>query len=661
MIYAYDVESFANFFSAIFINVNNLTDRHVFITHDLYRDDNNKLIEFLQQDNLTLVGHNSLSYDDLMLRAIIMFPHIKGEQLQRLTSRLIVGSQDDRKDIPHYYELAYPDDPMWVSIDTLALTRVNQIRVSLKHAGVVLRHNKLQDLPLPPGSSVAPDMVDDIIKYNINDVLITIKLYKELLPMIDMRREVSESFGVDVLTANDTEIAKQILAKRYSEATGIPLNKLKSMRTERGVLRFGDCIGKNIEFETPELQGMVKSLENKLLYPSNFYKYRKDIVFDGVEYHIGVGGLHSADPPRILRSNDKYIIRDSDATSFYPNILMLNGFYPEHLGEEYLVLYKSIVDERVVAKAEYKRTGNKAANVKQAGLKIAINSGFGLMGNRYAWLYDPKALVSITISGQLYLLDLIEKLYLAGIHTVSANTDGIVCKIPREMENLFFDICHIWEERTRFTLEYTDYAQLIQRDVNNYLTIKPDGKTKTKGLFQNDAAIQINGEYYDTAAYNLFLNGTNDLSKYRTIPGFSKGFKSPVISVALYQYFVHGIAPMTTIKNHHDITDFLTSQRANAEKFETVVTELDENGDLINSEMQKTNRYLVTTLGNGVSLHKDHKYGGKDVSMLAGQHVQILNDIDSYNPKDYNINYKWYGDEVWKVINQIDPPYAKLW
>lgn len=663
-VYAYDVESFANFFSAIFINVADKADQHVFVVHDDYQNDNATLIAFLQQGDLTLVGHNSLDYDDLMLRAILLYPHITGEKLQRLTKRLIEGERMARKDIPHYSELAYPKKSLWVSIDTLALTRVNQIRVGLKHAGVVLRHERLQDLPLPPGSTISPDQVAAIIDYNLNDVLMTIRLYDELLPLIDMRRDVTAAFGVDVLTANDTEIAKQILGKLYCDETGIDWQSLKSMRTERDILIAGDCIGQNIVFETPTFQALLAKLKTKRLYPSNFYKYRFDVEFDGVTYGVGVGGLHSADPPRILQSDDAYIVRDSDCESFYPNILMNNGFYPQHLGGEYLNLYKSIVSERVSAKAAYKATGDKGMSVKEKGLKIAINSGFGLMGNRYAWLYDPKALVSITISGQLYLLDLIEKLYLAGIHTVSANTDGIVCHIPRNMEPVHKAVCQAWEARTNFRLEYTDYDKLIQRDVNNYLTIKPNGSVKTKGIFQNDVGFRASfGGFYDTGLYNDYVQGNvtyETAQKHRIIPGFSKGYFAPIISIALYQYFVHGVAPAVTVRNHWDVTDYLISQRADAAKFDILAVMLD-GCDLTEQRQQKTNRYLVTQLGAGVSLRKGHKHGGKDAAMLAGQHVLILNDIDSYAASDYNIKYEWYEKQVWAVIDKIDPPTGKLW
>ena len=673
MIYVYDIETYINFTSIIFIRIGDPTlTPIVFILHNDFRNDRDALVEFLKQPDLQLIGHNSIDFDDIVLRAIVKYPNITATHLYRLAKRLIEGTRADRHNIQGYNELAYPKKLLWASRDTLALTRVNQVRVGLKHAGVVLRHPRLQDLPYPPDRFIVPEDVPVLIDYNINDCLITRLMYYELLPIIRMREDISKMFEVDVYSTNDTEIAKEILAKEYMAKTGIAWTTLKEMRTERGVIQGSDCIGKNIRFDTPELQRLLAYVSNQRLYPSNNYKYKLEVEFDDVHYKIGVGGLHSDDKPRILASTADVTIRDADVTSFYPFILINNGFYPAHLGEIYPVIYQSIVDQRVIAKKLAKK-GDVAAAIRQAGLKIAINSGFGLMGNRYSWLYDPQALVSITISGQLYLLDLIEKLYLAGIHTLSANTDGIVCEVPVSKEATYQSVCAEWQARTNFNLEFANYAQLIQRDVNNYLSIKDSGEVKTKGIFQNDAGFRWdfgNGMgFYDTNLYNRAINGLipteDELASNRIIPGFSRGFSKPVVSIALYQYFVHGIDPAITIHKHRDVHDFIISQRADANKFDILETRLanddDPENDLVDTHLQKTNRWIVTQLGAGASIYKSSKTSARKISMVAGEHLLLLNDIDTTDASEYNIKYEWYIKETWQIIDKIKPPQAALW
>jgi hypothetical protein len=78
---------------------------------------------------------------------------------------------------------------------------------------------------------------------------------------------------------------------------------------------------------------------------------------------------------------------------------------------------------------------------------------------------------------------LIEALELAAIPVVSANTDGIVIKCPVGLEFVRDRLIKEWEARTGFNMEFTDYAALYSRDVNNYVALKPDGEVKTKGVF----------------------------------------------------------------------------------------------------------------------------------------------------------------------------------
>jgi DNA polymerase elongation subunit (family B) len=162
-----------------------------------------------------------------------------------------------------------------------------------------------------------------------------------------------------------------------------------------------------------------------------------------------------------------------DVASYYPNLIINNGFYPSHLGPRFIEVLKTITKERMQAKKD----GDK---VKADGLKITINSIFGKLGYEYFWLFDAKQFISTTVNGQLGLLMLIEQLYLGGINVISANTDGVVCSIPRELEATYYKIAKEWEKKTGLELEFTPYKKYIRRDVNSYITEKPDGDTKEK-------------------------------------------------------------------------------------------------------------------------------------------------------------------------------------
>ena len=63
----------------------------------------------------------------------------------------------------------------------------------------------------------------------------------------------------------------------------------------------------------------------------------------------------------------------------YPSLIIEYGFYPPHLGKEFLEVYKGIKDERI----EAKHNGNKLKNLT---LKLSIN-GFNIKYNTFYNLF----------------------------------------------------------------------------------------------------------------------------------------------------------------------------------------------------------------------------------------------------------------------------------
>ncbi|HPD99456.1 MAG TPA: hypothetical protein PKV52_04255, partial [Candidatus Saccharibacteria bacterium] len=82
---------------------------------------------------------------------------------------------------------------------------------------------------------------------------------------------------------------------------------------------------------------------------------------------------------------------------------------------------------------------------------------------------------------------------------------------------------------------------------------------------------------------------------------------------------------------------------------------------LVDTHLQKTNRWIVTQLGAGASIYKSSKTSARKISMVAGEHLLLLNDIDTTDASEYNIKYEWYIKETWQIIDKIKPPQAALW
>ncbi len=114
--------------------------------------------------------------------------------------------------------------------------------------------------------------------------------------------------------------------------------------------------------------------------------------------------------------------------------------------------------------------------------KIQLNGSFGKFGSKYSFLYSPQLLLQTTLTGQLCLLMLIERIS-AYADILSANTDGVTFRYSKSRKPTIDKIIARWEQDTSFVTEETEYRALYSANVNNYLAIKTDGKIKSKGAF----------------------------------------------------------------------------------------------------------------------------------------------------------------------------------
>ena len=140
------------------------------------------------------------------------------------------------------------------------------------------------------------------------------------------------------------------------------------------------------------------------------------------------------------------------------------------------------------------RAEHSRHKIQADGFKLSVNGTFGKLGSMYSALYAPQLLMQVTLTGQLCLLMLIERLEAAGCRVVSANTDGIVVLFKKAHEGVVEEVCFDWMLDTSFELERADYRALYSRDVNNYIAIKKDGSTKRKGVF-SEPGLMKNPEF----------------------------------------------------------------------------------------------------------------------------------------------------------------------
>ena len=604
--YVYDIEVFPNFFCATFLDCDT-QEASVFV---VYRDtdDRQRLRRFLEREIL-LIGFNNLFYDGPVLYALCT--RGAGDVLADLFSLSTRLVSDESRQDDDLRRLRYPRDVRWSQMDLMKIMGFDARGVSLKQTAIHLRWRRIQDLPLPYDHPITPDEVGMVLDYNLNDVLITFELYKAIQPQINLRYELGRLFDVDVTSASDSKMANVLLEKIYAQETGTDVGRLRNLRTQYTQVRLAECIGADIEFQTEALQRLKNELEDITVFAERQFGYQKSVRFGEYVYELGVGGLHSQDRPGKFLTTDEHIIRDADVSSYYPSIMIRNRIKPAHLSGDFIRILQKITQERL----EAKRAGDK---VKADGLKITVNSIFGKLGSDTFWLQDAKAMLAVTVSGQLYLLMLIEALTQAGIAVLSANTDGIVCKIPRPLEGKYNEICAWWQRKTGLELEFTDCALYVRSDVNDYLTQKADGFIKGKG-------------------------------RYATEIDLKRGYKHPVVPRCLHEYFINGKPVDQTLSETQDILDFCISQKASQNfrfEYHTV------SGITV---LQKTNRFYISNRGG--ALVKRNMTTDAVSGLFVGNTVQLLNDFDDQVPfSQYDVNLDFYRREALKYIQEIEPP-----
>lgn len=372
-------------------------------------------------------------------------------------------------------------------VKKLAINHIDLIEVapgaaSLKTYSGRMHARRMQDLPFHPNTVLSDDQIAVLRWYWVNDLDNTILLNKTLLEQIQLREALSTEYNIDLRSKSDAQIAEAVISEEVSGYNGT--------RCTRPTIDIGTAykyqVPHFLQYQSPLMRWVLEQVRSATFVVDESgsvglpeeLKALKIQIADAT-YRMGIGGLHSSEKKTAHIASANVILEDRDVTSYYPFIILNQGLYPKHLGTNFLRVYRSLVERRLAAK--------KAGHTTNANsLKIVINGSFGKLGSKYSVLYSPDLLIQVTLTGQLSLLMLIERLELAGIPVVSANTDGIVMKCPVQLVPLKDSIVKQWEQDTGFETESTNYAALYSRDVNNYIAVKSKGGTKTKGVFATE-------------------------------------------------------------------------------------------------------------------------------------------------------------------------------
>lgn len=652
--------------------INQMEARYVTIT----TSDGNVTQEAVRTD---LFGFNNQGYDDYMIKGFLMhfnrFDTTK-ELIKYLyeLSKKIISLQNDKdaffndKDIEllRSYRLPYATIDLQkvfalhaagVNIDKNSGERI-KFGKSLKQTSINLKWHELLDFTLPPIDEeeantywrkkhnyknlsldelnqlidndfdryVLPKYIKPMLYYNKNDVFLCCEIIRQKPNEVKLRYSLSNAFKLNLLSCSRANIADKLLAKFYSELSGLNKKQFEKLRTERTKLSFNKIIFSHIKFQTKQLQDMLSEMKKITIYRTNKDSFNKTVDFYGTTYTLATGGIHSVDKPGVFKSTEDYTYIHYDIGSFYPSTMVAYNIAPKHLNQK---IFTKMVDYFRTTRLKCKHTSDEEEmlisgvpnKLSAEALKIVINAIYGKFGSETYFLYDRFAQMQVTINGQLMVMMLIESLELAGIHVISANTDGIIVKLYKDKEEQFKIITDSWCQFNKMTADSERYKIFITRDINNYFNVQTNGNIEFKGVL--------------------------DPKQY--LKDLKKGYDEPIVAKAVFEYFTNNIPISETLRKHTDILDFCKTQ--NVGKQFDVVYSIVENRQVKTITSQRHVRFYVST--KGVIIQKQHKVTKKRSNLASGKPVVILNSLDDKPIEERNIDYGYYYEECYKIIDPI--------
>jgi len=630
----YDYETIQNCFVAVFTGYSS-SDTRIFVVNR----DRNDLPDFLDflDDNIAYkdwhLGYNNLAFDAQITEFILEnrdeLYHLSSDDFtatiaQYASSVIGKSNRGEWLDYPEF-KLSIP------CLDIFKLNHWDSMakRCSLKWIQFSMDWFSVEEMPHHYTEPVLTDTVlDSIIRYCINDVRSTKQIFvlknpkgeQVMASQINLRAQLSADYNLNLYSASEPRISKEMFLHFLSQKLGKDKKEIRVMKTERDNVVVRNIILPSIAFTTPEFTGVFNWFKSQIVNTTidieqtetKGPKYR--MMYKGVPTDYGLGGLHGCIKSGIYTAGHGKKILSADVISFYPNLAIKNEWSPLHIPKkDFCELYEWFFEER----KKYPKT-----SPLNYLFKIILNSTYGLSKHKYSFLYDPEFTFRITINGQLQLSMLYEMIAtrIPNAQPLMQNTDGLEFIVDEKDEKLFYEICKEWEELTSLQLETVEYDKMIIGDVNNYIAVYTDGKTKCKGRF----------EFEELALH--------------------KNKSHLIIPKALHAYFIYGKEPREFLQENRNIFDYCAGAKLKGNWFFEKRGVID--GKYTAEKLQKLVRYFVSN--TGVKLIKCNP-DGREIQLESGKHMQTIFNLYEKKPwEQYDVNEKYYLNKIYDEIQKIE-------
>lgn len=483
----FDCEVFKEDWMFVFIDSEDTTKRTIIV------NDSAALKQFYEDNKDEIFGgYNARSYDQYIFKAILCDDNPK-----KVNDYIINGMNGGS------YSKEYK------KIELLIYDVMIDKMKSLKQLeGFMGNDIRETTVPFDIDRKLTDEEVKEVIKYCVHDVEQTIEVFKRQPEELESQKALVKAFDLPTTYMNKTK----------AQLSAIILGaENKKNRYDEYDITFPNTLKLSDKYK------YIYDWYNVPIHRNDKMSLTTNVM--GVPHKFAWGGIHGAIPNY---AGEGYFIM-SDVASLYPSIMIEYGFLSRNVKDKNK--YKQIRDERLRLKA--------LKDPKQLPMKIVLNSTYGASKDKYNALFDPLMANNVCITGQLLLLDLIDKLEIRfgkKCELIQSNTDGILVKLPDATYfDAYVDVCREWEKRTRLDLEHDVYVKVFQKDVNNYIIVDERGKYKSKGAYVkklNDLDYDlpiVNKALVDKLIYNNSIeetiNSCDKLKEFQKIVKVSRDYE----------------------------------------------------------------------------------------------------------------------------------------
>lgn len=421
---------------------------------------------------------------------------------------------------------------------------------------------------------------------------------------------------------HDLDATERLLNHRWSNFVKTKMDLIKYFKLPASMMRkpFATMVATGLgakrtnhpprHFEwSPSLRISNPDIQ-KFLLEEEFLTNQLIFEIDGVEHTMGLGGMHGA---RETYQGKRFW--KVDVKGYYSLIQMEHNLLSRSLPPEGKQKYRDLYDDRL----ERKRLKDPSSD----SLKAAILAVWGATLNQYQLLSDITTGNLIMVTGQAFIVDLLEKLE-GHMTLIQTNTDGIFIDPYEGEEELCKAIIDEWVTRTGFQVEFDYGVKIFQKDVNNYVCMYDTGEVTAKGGYVNLWKMQDDPKFFE---FRLTYNQS----------------QGTVMDKAVVKYFMYDIPVEDTINAEMNPKSFQFTVKKGARTYSHV--------ELHTREIS-TNQTKISKLGkvNRVFASKDTEFE-RHIYKIKNGNLNIFPNMD-INVFIFNKDLSEWTDEEWRILDR---------